>query len=68
MIRIHNILDIIKISTSIEPNKFIQKNYENVHLNVSFDFQSSMGLGKSRCDIHSGTTQGQDCPQLHNLL
>jgi hypothetical protein len=25
-------------------------------------FQSSMGLGKSKCDIASGTTQGQDCP------
>jgi len=25
-------------------------------------FQSSMGLGKSRCDIPSGITQGQDYP------
>jgi hypothetical protein len=24
-------------------------------------FQSSMGLGKSKCDIPSGTTQGQGC-------
>jgi hypothetical protein len=24
-------------------------------------FQSSMGWGKSRCDIPSGTIQGQDC-------
>jgi hypothetical protein len=25
-------------------------------------FQSSMDLGKSRCDVPSGTTQGQDFP------
>jgi hypothetical protein len=24
-------------------------------------FQSLMGLGKSRCDVLSGTTQGQGC-------
>jgi hypothetical protein len=26
-------------------------------------FQSSMVLGKSRCDIFNGTTQGWDCPK-----
>jgi hypothetical protein len=25
-------------------------------------FQSSMDLGKSKCDVPSGTTQGWDCP------
>jgi hypothetical protein len=28
-------------------------------------FQSSMGLGKSRCDIFSGITQGWACPGVH---
>jgi hypothetical protein len=37
-------------------NVFTQKNYENVHLNVFYDFQSSMGPRKSRCDIPIGTT------------
>jgi hypothetical protein len=27
---------------------------KKIYLNVSYDFQSSMGLGKSRCDIPSG--------------
>jgi hypothetical protein len=58
-IKIHNIFDIIEISKSMEPNKCIQKkNYENVHLNVSYFSQSSMSLRKSRCDIPSVTTQG----------
>ncbi len=29
-------------------------------------FQSLMGLGKSRCDVLSGTTQGWACPCLVN--
>jgi hypothetical protein len=38
-IKIHNIFYIIEISKSMEPNKCIPKtNYENVHLNVSYDF------------------------------
>jgi hypothetical protein len=46
----------------MEPNKCIQKiNYENVHLCVFYDFSRSMGSRKSRCDVPSGTTQGQDC-------
>jgi hypothetical protein len=45
-IKIHNILDIIEISKSIEPNKFIQKNYENVHLSVSYDFSKFDGFKK----------------------
>jgi hypothetical protein len=28
-------------------------------------FQSSMALGKSKCDIPSGTTQGWACPKIH---
>jgi hypothetical protein len=32
--------------------------YENIYLNVSYIFQSSMGQGKSRCNILNGTTQG----------
>jgi hypothetical protein len=31
-------------------------------------FQSSMGPGKSRCDIPSGTTQGQNCFLVLKLL
>jgi hypothetical protein len=38
-IKIYNILDIIEISKSMEPNKCMQFfSYENVHLNVSYDF------------------------------
>jgi hypothetical protein len=37
--KIHNIINIIEISKSMEPNKCIQtKFYENVHLNVFYDF------------------------------
>jgi len=39
-IKIHNTIDIIEISKSMEPNKFIFKNNENVHLNVSYDFSN----------------------------
>jgi hypothetical protein len=60
-IKIHNILNIIEVSKSMEPNKFTQKNiYENVPLYVSYVFQILMGPG--RCDILSGTTQGWTCP------
>jgi hypothetical protein len=39
IIKIHNILDIIGFSKSMEPNKCIHNFlYENVHLNVSYDF------------------------------
>jgi hypothetical protein len=30
-------------------------------------FQSSMGLGKLRCDIPGGTTQGHDFPLCCNI-
>jgi hypothetical protein len=61
-IKIHIILDIIEISKFVEPNKRTQIIfYENVHLNVFLMiFQSLMGLGKSRCDVPNGTTQGHD--------
>ncbi len=54
-------LILFKFQKSMEPNKCIQKiNYENVHLCVFYDFSRSMGSRKSRCDVPSGTTQGQD--------
>jgi hypothetical protein len=31
-------------------------------------FQSSMGLGKLRCDIPIGITQGHDCPSIKGEL
>jgi hypothetical protein len=46
-IKIHNILDIIGFSKSMERNKRIYtKNYENVHLNVSYDFSKFDGFMK----------------------
>jgi hypothetical protein len=55
--KIHNILDIIDFQNLWDLiNVFKQKKYENVHLNISYDFQSSMGPRKSRCDIPIGTT------------
>ncbi len=51
-----NIVNIIKISKSMEPNKCTHENiYENIYLNVFMIFQSLMGLGKSKCDVLSGT-------------
>ncbi len=41
---------------------YSKNNNENVHLSVSYDFQNSMGLRKSRCDVPNGTTQGWVCP------
>jgi hypothetical protein len=62
-IKIHNILDIIKISNSMELNKFFVNGFnKNVNLSVFYDFQSSMGPRKSRCDVFNATTQGQACP------
>ncbi len=45
-IKTHNILDIIEISKSMEFNKCIKKIYENVHLNVSYDFSKFDGSKK----------------------
>jgi hypothetical protein len=46
-IKIHNIIDIIEISISMEPNTCIQKkNNENVHLIVSYDFSKFNGSRK----------------------
>jgi hypothetical protein len=45
-IKIHNILDIIEISKSMEPIKCILKNYENIHLSVSHDFSMFDGFKK----------------------
>jgi hypothetical protein len=45
--KIKIIIDIIKISKSMEPNKCIQKKiYENVHFNVSYDFSKFNGSKK----------------------
>ncbi len=58
-IKIHNIFDIIEISKYMEPNKCTRiKIYENIYLNVSYDFPKFDGSKKSRCDDFSGTTQG----------
>jgi hypothetical protein len=46
-IKIQNIIDIIEISKSMEPNKCIPNFfYENVHLNVSYDFSKFDGYRK----------------------
>jgi hypothetical protein len=46
-IKIHNILDIIEISKSMEPNKCIQKKFmKNVHLSVSYEFSKFDGSRK----------------------
>jgi hypothetical protein len=37
---------------------FIEIFYENVHLNVSYDFSKFDGSQKLRYDVPSGTTQG----------
>jgi hypothetical protein len=43
-----------------------QKNNENVHLNVSYDFSNfkSMNPRKWRCEVPNDTTQWQGCPRL----
>jgi hypothetical protein len=47
--KIHNILDIIELSKSMEFNKCIHtKTYENVHLNVSYDFSKFDGSKKMK--------------------
>jgi hypothetical protein len=52
-VKIHNIFDVIEISKSMEPFIYIYM--------FPMIFQNSMGLGKSRCDVLSGTTQGWVC-------
>jgi hypothetical protein len=42
--------------------------YENVCLNISYEFQNSMGPWKPRCDVPSGSTQGWACPFIKNAL
>ncbi len=55
-IKIQNIFDVIGISKSMELNKLysLKINYEKNYLNDSYDFQSSIGPGKSRSDVLSG--------------
>ncbi len=53
-IKIQNILDIIEISKSMEPNNVFQIFFnENVHLSLSYDFSKFDGSRKikSRCEI-----------------
>jgi hypothetical protein len=53
----------------MELNKCIQKkNYEHVYFGVSYDFQSSMGPRKLRCDVFNRTIQGWACPDLFHIL
>jgi hypothetical protein len=60
--KIKNIIDIIEISKSMEPNKCIQKKFMKMFISMfPMIFQSSMGPRKSRCDIPNGTTQGWAC-------
>jgi hypothetical protein len=63
-IKIHNILDIIEISKSMEPNKCIQKIFFMKMFIKMFlmIFQSLTSSRKSRCDVLNDTTQGQDYP------
>jgi hypothetical protein len=37
------------------------KKNENIYLGIFYDFQSSMGLKRSKCDALNGTTQGWVC-------
>jgi hypothetical protein len=60
-IKIHNIINIIEISKSMEPNKCIKKIMKMFIQMFLMIFQSLMGLGKSKHDNPSGTTQGHDC-------
>jgi len=45
-IKTHNIFNIIEILKSMKHNKCIKKIYENVHLNVSYDFSKFDGSRK----------------------
>jgi hypothetical protein len=45
-------------------NVLIRKN-ENIYLSVSYDFKSSMGPRKSRCDVPNGTTYKWVCHEGH---
>jgi hypothetical protein len=46
-IKIHNIIDIYEFEKYMEPNKCINNFfYENVHLNVSYDFSKFDGSKK----------------------
>jgi hypothetical protein len=48
-IKIHNNLDIIEISKSIEPNKCIHKSiHEKIYLHVSYDFSKFDGFRKMK--------------------
>jgi hypothetical protein len=61
------ILLFFEISKSMEPNKYTYSNkIMKIFIEVfSIIFQSSMGLGKSRCDFPSGTTQRCFHPKKH---
>ncbi len=45
--KIHNVLILLRFQKSMEPNKCIQKDFnENVHLSVSYDFSRFDGSRK----------------------
>ncbi len=68
-IKIHKFTNIIEISKSMEPNKCIQNKFMNMFIQVfPMIFQSSMGLGKLRCDVFSGTIEGWACLDLFHIL
>jgi len=65
-IKIHNILDSIDISKSMKLNKCIPKEkIMKMFISMFPMIQSLKGLGKSRCDIPSGTTQGHKMAYFH---
>ncbi len=71
-IKIHNIFYIFEISKSMEPNKCIPKKIKmKMFIKCFFmNFQSLMGLRKSRCDIPSGITKDMTVllPTLNSKL
>jgi hypothetical protein len=66
-IKIQNILNIIEIKKSMEPNKCIhQKQIMKIFIEViPMIFQSSMGLRNKSVMVPCGTTQGNSYP-IHN--
>jgi hypothetical protein len=61
--KIHNILDIIGASKSMELDKCIhsKKNWKCSFKCFPWFCQSLLGPKKSKCDVPSGTTQGWAC-------
>jgi hypothetical protein len=49
-------------------NVFIKKFYENVYINVSYDFSKFNGSRIIKCNIRTGTTQGWACLYWYYFL